>query len=163
MLRNKTNKYLATSLDGWLVIKVPAGQCQAESSDSSDSDEGLSNSNEVMDEDKEISCGLEIKTPSSKKIVNSLREVKNLQGMFSACEFGSVTFKQLVYKPVLHAGTSSCHRCKPKSHYFCRCRTDTSCICNVDSLSIMQVASYEEHSFRSVRAYIEMGLHRCLR
>ena len=56
-------------------------------------------------------CGLEIKTPSSKKILHTqIRNYIDLYGMFSQCEFGSAAFKHLVYKPeyrvqVLHHTT----------------------------------------------------------
>ena len=51
-------------------------------------------------EHSNYNCGLEIKTPSSKKILHTqIRNNIDLYGMFSQCEFGSAAFKQLVYKP----------------------------------------------------------------
>ena len=55
--------------------------------------------------------GLEIKTPSSKKIIQEkIKKGLDLYGPFSQCEFGTQAFKQLVYKPeywtqVLHHTT----------------------------------------------------------
>ena len=60
---------------------------------------------------REYHCGLEIKTPSSKKLLqNEIRTAVDLHGVFSQCEFGSAAFRQLVYKPeyrvqVLHHAT----------------------------------------------------------
>ena len=62
-------------------------------------------------ERREYNCGLEIKTPSSKKLIQGcIREVIDLHGAFSCCEFGLAEFKQLIYKPecrtqVLHHAT----------------------------------------------------------
>ena len=62
-------------------------------------------------ERREYNCGLEIKTPSSKKLIQGcIREAVDLHGAFSCCEFSTTEFKQLVYKPeyrsqVLHHAT----------------------------------------------------------
>jgi hypothetical protein len=90
LLRNKLKEYLATSLDGWLVIKYDISVEEACDSE----DEGY-----IMD-GKNYNCGLEIKTPSSKKILqHQVRQGIDLFGTFSQCEFGSDAFRQLVYKP----------------------------------------------------------------
>ena len=53
----------------------------------------------IMDR-KNYHCGLEIKTPSSKKILqHQVCQEIDLFGTFSQCEFGSDAFRQLVYKP----------------------------------------------------------------
>ena len=49
---------------------------------------------------RKYNCGLEIKTPSSKKIIQeTIKKSLDLHGSFSQCKFGSSAFKQLVYKP----------------------------------------------------------------
>merc|ERR1712157_493345 len=49
-------------------------------------------------EDYTLSWGLEIKSPSSKKVITSkVIPAKNLHGTFSTCEFGDVAFHQLVF------------------------------------------------------------------
>ena len=49
---------------------------------------------------EQICCGLEIKTPSSKKLIDKvINPMKELYGAFSLCEFGDTKFKRLVYKP----------------------------------------------------------------
>ena len=94
LLRNKLKEYLATSLDGWLVIRYDVSD-EEQSRQSGDSeDEG-----NVMDR-MNYNCGLRIKTPSSKKILqHHVRQGIDLFGTFSQCEFGSDHFRQLVYKP----------------------------------------------------------------
>jgi len=70
-----------------------------------------SDSDENSMERREYNCGLEIKIPSSKKLIQGcIREAIDLHGAFSCCEFGSAEFKQLVYMPeyrtqVLHHAT----------------------------------------------------------
>ncbi len=87
-------EYLATSLDGWLVIKYNE-MIDKECSPNLDS---KGNKNDL--EHRNYNCGLEIKTPSSKKIIHeTVRRCVDAHGMFSQCEFGSPAFKQLVYKP----------------------------------------------------------------
>ena len=94
LLRNKMREYLATSLDGWIVMRYNEDSTD-EHSFHSDSD--LST---VSIERRKFNCGLEIKTPSSKKIVQeTVKKVLDLYGPYSQCEFGSSAFKQLVYKP----------------------------------------------------------------
>jgi hypothetical protein len=45
-------------------------------------------------------CSLEIKTPSSKKLMQmKIKQCIDLHGPYSQCELGSTAFKQLVYKP----------------------------------------------------------------
>jgi hypothetical protein len=52
---------------------------------------------------KKLYCGLEIKTPYSKKTLpNQVRQCILLYGTFSQCEFEGAAFKQLVYKPEYH-------------------------------------------------------------
>ena len=82
------NEFLATSLDGWLIISYEKNWY--ENDNNSDSDENSM-------ERREYICGLEIETPSSKKLIQGcIREVINLHGAFSCCEFGSAEFKQRV-------------------------------------------------------------------
>ena len=93
LLRNKMREYLATSLDGWIVMRY--------------NEEGLEN--DLMNSDSEgsdvsmahrhFNCGLEIKTPSSKKIIQDTIRNASTYVVFSQCEFGTPAFKQLVYKP----------------------------------------------------------------
>jgi len=98
-------EYMATSLDGWLVIKYDGTESEHGSDASELEDEGR-----VMDQYK-YHRGLERKTPSSKKLLqNKIRTCINLYGAFSQCEFRSSAFRQLVYKPdycvqVLHHAT----------------------------------------------------------
>ena len=88
LLRNKMNEFLATSLDGWLIISYEKNWY--ENDNNSDSDENSM-------ERREYDCGLEIETPSSKKLIQGcIREVIDSHGAFSCCEFGSAEFKQLV-------------------------------------------------------------------
>lgn len=55
--------------------------------------------NDTDDTDKEVSHGLEIKTPSSKKLLpKTTLPARSYHGMFSRCLFGDNTFKQLVHK-----------------------------------------------------------------
>ena len=60
---------------------------------------------------RRYNCGLEFKTPSSKKIIQEkIKKGLDLYGPFSQCEFGTQAFKQLVYMPeywtqVLHHTT----------------------------------------------------------
>jgi hypothetical protein len=101
LLRNKLKEYLATSLDGWLVIKydVSDEKLSRQSGDSEDQSGDSEDEGTVM-ERKNYNCGLEIKTPSSKKILqHQVRQGIDLFGTFSQCEFGSDQFRQLVYKP----------------------------------------------------------------
>lgn len=94
LLRNKMREFLATSLDGWLVIRYESSDNEVESEDSDSEDAG-----HVLDH-QNYNCGLEIKTPSSKKILQQqVRQCVDLYGTFSQCEFGSAAFKKLVYKP----------------------------------------------------------------
>jgi hypothetical protein len=94
LLRNKWKEYLATSLDGWLIIKYDLSEELSSSKSDISDDEG------TLMERRHYNCGLEIKTPSSKKILqNQVRQGIELYGTFSHCEFGSSAFKQLVYKP----------------------------------------------------------------
>merc|ERR1711933_669198 len=52
----------------------------------------------TANEDYTLSWGLEIKSPSSKKVITSkVIPAKNLHGTFSTCEFGDVAFHQLVF------------------------------------------------------------------
>ena len=90
LLRNKLKEYLATSLDGWLVIRY----------DVSDEEQSRQSGDSGDVERKNYNCGLEIKTPSNKKILqHHVRQGIDLFGTFSQCEFGSDHFRQLVYKP----------------------------------------------------------------
>jgi hypothetical protein len=94
LLRNKWKEYLATSLDGWLVIKYHVSDDLRSNNPEESEDEGTRMERQTYD------CGLEIKTPSSKKILqHQVRQGIELFGTFSQCEFGSDAFKQLVYKP----------------------------------------------------------------
>jgi len=104
LIRNKMNEFLATSLDGWLIIQYVEKDWNDQNySDSEKDDDSI--------ERREYNCGLEIKTPSSKKVIQGcIMEAVDLHGTFSCCEFGSSEFKQLVYKPeyrtqVLHHAT----------------------------------------------------------
>ena len=122
LLRNKSHHWLATSLDGWLRIKVKASEARV--------DEDINN-DDVADDDDEsippeweappsdpnqlvsINCGLEIKTPSGAKVLREkVMPAKDLYGTFSTCEFGSQQFKTLVYDSayrvqVLHHATAA--------------------------------------------------------
>ncbi len=98
-------EYLSSSLDGWLVIKYN------ELSD----DEHLCHSDSEEDvislDHQQHNCVLEIKTPSSNKIIqDTIKKCIDLHGQFSQYEVGTPAFKQLVYKPkyrtqVLHHAT----------------------------------------------------------
>jgi hypothetical protein len=98
-------EYLATSLDGWIVMRY-ADDSGDERSVHSDSDGSA-----VSIERRKYNCGLEIKTPSSKKIIQeTVKKGLDFYGPYSQCEFGSCAFTQLVYKPeyrtqVLHHAT----------------------------------------------------------
>jgi hypothetical protein len=93
LLRNKMREYLATSLDGWLVIKYNLGNIHSDQDDNDSVDP-------CPEELQEYNCGLEIKTPSSKQLMQTkIRQNIDLYGCYSQCEFGSEAFKQLVYKP----------------------------------------------------------------
>ena len=92
LLRNKMREYLATSLDGWIVMRY-ADDSGDERSVHSDSDGSA-----VSIERRKYNCGLEIKTPSSKKIIQeTVKKGLDLYGPYSQCEFGSCAFTQLVY------------------------------------------------------------------
>ena len=98
------NEFLATSLDGWLIIHyIEKNWYGQNDSDSKEDDSSIDR--------REYTCGLEIKTPSSKKLIQGcIREAVDWHGAFSCCEFGLSEFKQLVYKPeywtqVLHHAT----------------------------------------------------------
>ena len=93
---------------------VPTVEKQCESDDSLDSVNNLFNSESSSESDAEypqFNCGLEIKTPSSRKLVRrTISCLKELHGTFSTCTFGDDKFKQLVYKAgyrtqVLHHAT----------------------------------------------------------
>ena len=105
LLRNKMKEFLATSLDGWLVIRYELSDNEVQSDNSDSEDAG-----HIMDNEN-FNCGLEIKTPSSKKILQQqVCQCVDLYGTFSHCDFGSAAFKKLVYKPeyrvqVLHHAT----------------------------------------------------------
>ena len=105
LLCNKMREYLATPLDGWIVMwynKYNADK-QFQHRDSKGSAMSLDCQN--------FHCGLEIKSPPSKKIIQeTINKCVDLHGPFSQCEFGTPAFKQLVYKPeyrtqVLHHAT----------------------------------------------------------
>ena len=84
---------LATSLDGWLVIKYDGSNSKNESNASDSDNEGCK-----MDQ-QSYNCVLEIKTPSSKKLFqNEIRTCINVYGSFLHCEFKSSGFKQLMCK-----------------------------------------------------------------
>ena len=86
-------EYLATSLDGWLVIKYNLGDndCHRDENDSV----------EPCPEDlQDYNCGLEVKTPSSEHLL--LTKIRQCSDLFSHCKFGSEAFKQLVYKLEYH-------------------------------------------------------------
>ncbi len=105
LLCNKMREYLATSLDGWLVIKNNE-LSDYESSFHSDSEEDA-----ISLDHPQYNCDLEIKTLSSKKIIqDTIKKCIDVHSQFSQCEFGTPAFKQLVYKPeyrtqVLHYAT----------------------------------------------------------
>ena len=84
---------MATSLDWWLVIKYDGSDSENDSNASDSNDIGC-----AIDR-QNYHCGLEIKTPSSKKLQNIIRSSIDLYGSFLQCEFGSLAFKKLVYKP----------------------------------------------------------------
>jgi hypothetical protein len=105
LLRNKMREYLAISFDGWIVMQY-ADDSGDEHSVHSDSDGSA-----VSIERRKYNCWLEIKTPSSKKIIQeTIKNGLDLYGPYSQCEFGSCAFTQLIYKPeyrtqVLHHAT----------------------------------------------------------
>ena len=81
LLCNKLKEYMATSLDGWLIIRYESSDDEKElnSTDSEDKGWAMDHSN--------YNCGLEIMTPSSKKILHTqIRNNIDLYGMFSQCE-----------------------------------------------------------------------------
>ena len=111
LLRNKEREWNITSLDGWMRIKMPGSLARVDESED-DSDDGDGNSgvtenanqctatNNDNDPNRSvvINCGLEIKTPSSKKVIrNKILPAIELGGVFSNCEFGDSMFKVLVY------------------------------------------------------------------
>lgn len=72
---------------------------------------------DTHDNDREVSFGLEIKTPSSKKLLlKKINPARTIHCLFSMCLFGNDTFKQLVYKPdnrtqILHHATAANLEC----------------------------------------------------
>ena len=103
LLRSKSHQYIATSLDAWLRIKVKASEARVdEDIDCDDDSTSIPPEWEAPQPDPDrlvsINCGLEIKTPSGKKVLrDKVAVAKELHGTFSTCEFGSRAFKKLVY------------------------------------------------------------------
>lgn len=73
-----TLKYFATSLDGWLVLKLPYV--------------------EVPTERQKTHVALEIKSPTSKDMRERVHQLRDDYGEFTECTLGSLEFLELVYK-----------------------------------------------------------------
>jgi hypothetical protein len=100
LLRNKMREYIATSLDGWIVMRYNESAEEKSVSNEERSYHSDSEDSHVSMDRRNYNCGLEIKTPSSKKIIqDTVKKALDLHGPFSQCEFGTDAFKQLVYKP----------------------------------------------------------------
>ena len=76
----------------WLVSDQIYELSDDERSCHSDSEEDA-----ILLDHQQYNSGLEIKTPSSKKIIqDTIKKCIDLHGQFSQCEFGPPAFKQLV-------------------------------------------------------------------
>ena len=77
LLIQNEKPWLATSLDGWIVCRP-----------SNNSEEG---------DQSNFHIGLEIKTPSSKKILDKVRTYRDAMGTTFTCNLGNDLFHSLVY------------------------------------------------------------------
>ena len=71
LLRNKTNDWLATSLDGRARMKMKASDARVDDSSDDDGSCAWENKGDALDPQRlvSINCGLEIKTPSGAKVL----------------------------------------------------------------------------------------------
>ena len=92
-LCNKEEKWLGTSLDGWLLVKKPLVSKEPPTGETTSNPTNVETDND--ESNNPISCGLEIKNPSGKKLLNAvIRPIEDQFGAFSACEFGDAQFKR---------------------------------------------------------------------